>query len=326
MALRNQPYLPLYVQDVLTDEKLILCSAESHGIYFRLLCILHKQETYGKICLKQKHKQSGSKYTNFASLLSRQMPFEQKQIEQGLKELSDEMVIQITEDELSQKRMINDGELSLIRAEVGKKGGSNVTKQYGRRGFLYWMGNYDGKNKIGVSVNPQNRLYRLRSDLKLKNFDIQDSFEVNDMGGAEDFSHKFFGGLMDGEWVKISHEDMKKKFVLLKAKYKANSQANSEYESEYVNEYDNKELIKVWISTFGRNPNLMEQEETEKHFKDFGVDKTKRIYKEAVKKGFKNIFRLTEQLNPDGSIKPKNGETPKPYYNRNPAGNSGIIL
>lgn len=103
----------------------------------------------------------------------------------------------------------------------------------------------------------------------------------------------------------------------------AKSEANSEYENEDVNRDINKELIKVWISTFGRNPNLMEQEETEKHFKEFGIDKTKRIYKEAYKKGFRNIFKLTEQLNPDGSIKPKDGETPKPYYNRNPLAGIG---
>lgn len=235
MALRDQPYLPLYVQDVLTDEKLILCSAEAHGIYLRLICILHKQDSYGLICLKEKYKQSVSKYTNFASLLSKQMPFEQKQIEQCLIELSEEDVIQITETELSQKRMIRDGELSLLRSEIGKKGGSNVTKQYGKSGFLYWMGDYAEKNKIGISVNPQNRLYRLRYDLKLNNFDIQDFFEVKDMGKAEDLSHEFFSDFLDGEWVKINHNEMINKFALLKAKLQAKPKANTEYEIEIEN-------------------------------------------------------------------------------------------
>jgi uncharacterized protein YdaU (DUF1376 family) len=58
MALRNQPYIPLYVQDFLTDEKLIECSAQSTGVYIRLMCIMHKSEDYGKILLKQKDKQS----------------------------------------------------------------------------------------------------------------------------------------------------------------------------------------------------------------------------------------------------------------------------
>jgi hypothetical protein len=102
-----------------------------------------------------------------------------------------------------------------------------------------------------------------------------------------------------------------------------NGQLPNYHDNESDNVHDNGNIIKVWISTFGRNPNLMEQEETEKHFKEFGIDKTKRIYKEAYKKGFRNIFKLTEQLNPDGSIKPKDGETPKPHYNRNPLAGIG---
>ena len=35
MALRNQPYIPLYVQDFLTDEKLNQCSPASQGIYIK---------------------------------------------------------------------------------------------------------------------------------------------------------------------------------------------------------------------------------------------------------------------------------------------------
>ena len=44
MALREQPYLPLYVQDFLTDEKLNECSAESTGVYIRLMCIMDKAQ------------------------------------------------------------------------------------------------------------------------------------------------------------------------------------------------------------------------------------------------------------------------------------------
>jgi len=55
MALRDQPYLPLYVQDIMTDEKLNECSAASHGIYIKgIMCLMHKSETYGKIMLKHK--------------------------------------------------------------------------------------------------------------------------------------------------------------------------------------------------------------------------------------------------------------------------------
>lgn len=125
MALKDQPYLPLYVQDLLTDEKLIECSALAHGIYLRLLCILHKQEKYGKIYLKQKYKQNSSKYESFAIMFAKQMPFDEQTIKIGLEELANEKVITITDNFLSQKRMVKDGELSEIRAECGSIGGKN---------------------------------------------------------------------------------------------------------------------------------------------------------------------------------------------------------
>lgn len=242
MALRDQPYLPLYVQDLLTDEKLIECSASAHGVYLRLICILHKQEVYGQICLKQKYKQIESKYDSFAQMLIKQMPFEAKTISESIRELTDENVIVIEGDLLTQKRMFRDGHLSIARTEAGKKGGSNVTKQYGKKGFLYLMSDGYDKSKIGISVNPGNRLYRLRSDLKLpKHFDIKYQIEVEDMGKSEDFAQEFFKDILDGEWLKDSYLPIEKRFVLLQAKIKAKTQANSE--NEYVIENESENVI-----------------------------------------------------------------------------------
>lgn len=248
MARKDKPYLPLYVQDVLTDEKLIECSAEAHGVYLLLMCILHKQDKYGLLCLKQKYKQTEGKLASFARMLCKQMPFEQKIIQDGLQELLDEGVITMKDDTLFQKRMVADGELSLMRADIGKTGGSNVTKQYGKPGFLYWIGDGHDKNKIGVSVNVINRLYRLRSDLKLKKLKIQTKIKVYDMGKAEDFALLFFKEKRDGEWVKIQHSEMNIQFALLKANLQANDLANhqanadieidNENESEDANEFE----------------------------------------------------------------------------------------
>jgi len=240
MARKDKPYLPLYVQDVLTDERLIECSAESHGVYLRLMCILHKQDKYGLLCLKQKHKQSESKFENFALMLGKQMPFGQKQIQDCLQELNDEGVICVDDFSLYQKRMVSDGELSLVRSNIGKTGGSSVTKQYGKSGFLYWIGDGEDKNKIGISVNVLNRLYRLRSDLGIKSLNIIDKIDVLDMGIAEDIALDFFNDCRDGEWVKIRHSDMSVKFALLKAKLKQKIQANDEANSD--NEIEIKEL------------------------------------------------------------------------------------
>lgn len=125
MARRDQPYLPLYVQDFLTDEKLNECSASSTGVYIRLMCILHKQDEYGVILLKQKNKQTSDPIKNFAIKLTRLMPYDMGQIYDALVELIEEDVISLDgDDRLYQKRMVRDGQLSEVRASAGKKGGT----------------------------------------------------------------------------------------------------------------------------------------------------------------------------------------------------------
>lgn len=120
MALRDQPYLPLYVQDFLTDEKLAECSAMATGIYIRIMCIMHKSNDYGIILLQQKDKQNSSKIKNFALKLVRHLPYSETIIIEGLQELINEGVLLIEEDKLIQKRMVADNNLSLIRQKSAK--------------------------------------------------------------------------------------------------------------------------------------------------------------------------------------------------------------
>lgn len=135
MARRDQPYFPFYVDDFLVDEKLAECSAESTGVYIRLLCLMHKSQSYGMILLKQKDKQNlwqngkqNSKQNekicqSFAYKLSKQMPYETEIIYRSLVELVSEGVVQIEGDALIQKRMVKDGLISSKRADAGKRGG-----------------------------------------------------------------------------------------------------------------------------------------------------------------------------------------------------------
>lgn len=123
MALRDQPYFPFYVDDWLTDEKLIECSAESQGVYVRIMCCMHKSKNYGTILLKQKDQQSNQQIKNFAIKLAKSMPFSVEVVESSINELVSEDVLQIDGDVLSQKRMVKDNELSLKRAKAGSKGG-----------------------------------------------------------------------------------------------------------------------------------------------------------------------------------------------------------
>lgn len=127
MALRDQPYLPLYVQDFLTDERLNECSAESTGVYIRLMCLMHKSQEYGVILLKQKDKQSGEAAKDFAAKLARQMPYQADVIERSLRELLEEEVVTLDGDRLYQRRMVKDGKLSTVRQEARSKRRSDKT-------------------------------------------------------------------------------------------------------------------------------------------------------------------------------------------------------
>lgn len=118
MALRNQPYIPLYVNDFITDEKLIECSAESTGVYIRLLCIMHKPKDYGIITLAKKDIKSENVIENFAIKLTKQMPYSTEIIMHSLQELFEENVIKITGNKLIQKRMVKDNKLSETRAKA----------------------------------------------------------------------------------------------------------------------------------------------------------------------------------------------------------------
>jgi len=125
MALRNQPYFPLYVQDYLTDEKLNMCSWKTQGIYVKIMCVLHKQDQYGRVLFKQNSKQNESNAKYFADYLVRQIPCQLEDMIFALEELIEYDVLQLTDTELSQRRMVKDGDISDKRAEAGKTGGGN---------------------------------------------------------------------------------------------------------------------------------------------------------------------------------------------------------
>lgn len=122
MSRRDQPYLPLYVMDFLTDEKLRECSAESVGVYIMLMCVMHKQEEYGTIVLREKDRKSPDTIADFAAKLAKHLPFGEEVIGRAIRELIGEGVLCEDDDRLIQKRMVRDADISEKRASAGKKG------------------------------------------------------------------------------------------------------------------------------------------------------------------------------------------------------------
>ncbi len=126
MALTDQPYLPLYVDDWMNNNKLKLCSPGAHGLMISIMCLMHKSESYGIILLKQKFKQTDNQRLNFAKQIAKLSSFDLLEIELNFYELIAESVLKIDGEELICIRMVNDAKLSKIRSSVGKNGGKST--------------------------------------------------------------------------------------------------------------------------------------------------------------------------------------------------------
>ncbi len=149
MALTDQPYLPLYVDDWLGNNKLKMCSAVAHGVMVNIMCLLHKSnDGYGKLLLNQKFKQTGNQIKDFALMVAKMCPFDLVEVEVGLTELISENVLVFDGDLLVSKRMVRDGELSVMRSESGKKGGIESVKS--RKSFA------QAKIKANNQANTEN--------------------------------------------------------------------------------------------------------------------------------------------------------------------------
>lgn len=138
MALRDQPYIPLYVKDFTSDEKLRMCSPSAVGVYIFLMCILHREREYGKLQLRQsfvytkgdtnaiqnpiqKTQSKENLYLQFAENLAKQMPFKVDSILLALLELDYYGVIRLEGDILCQPRMVRDGAISETRRKSVNK-------------------------------------------------------------------------------------------------------------------------------------------------------------------------------------------------------------
>lgn len=176
MALRDQPYLPLYVQDYLTDEKLNECSASTQGVYIKIMCVMHKSDEYGCILLEQKYKQTDDQVKNFALKLVKHLPFSEQEIYSSLTELLNEKVLHLLDDKIYQKRMVKDNELSLKRSEAGQKGGiasqfakanakpkeepnSEYENEYEIETVIEYLNNKSGKNFKCNSKNSKKHIH-----------------------------------------------------------------------------------------------------------------------------------------------------------------------
>lgn len=152
MPLTNQPYLPLYVDDWMNNNKLKLCSPGAHGLMISIMCLMHKEEEYGKILLKQKFKQTDKQILNFASQIAKQTCFDLLDVEMYLTELITEKVLFFEEDYLICNRMVNDAEISEKRSNAGKQGGKQTQLKTKNLNKNFAKAKHKANTVIGIDI------------------------------------------------------------------------------------------------------------------------------------------------------------------------------
>jgi len=225
MALRNQPYLPLYVDDFTSDEDLRNCSAESTGVYILLLCAMHKSKEYGTIFLKNKEKVTKDFLENISLKLARQMPFETSIIKRALIELLEEDVIQKSGNKISQKRMVKDNDISEKRSNAGKKG--NLKRHHFSEEFAIAKTVADTGYVIGIENVNVNSIFKEYIQIRIdNNYSLNQKIvdrlvnELMELSTNEKEQIKIVSQAINGEW-KNFYPPNKKEIKENKPKQKA---------------------------------------------------------------------------------------------------------
>jgi len=180
MALRNQPYLPLYVQDFLTDEKLRECSAQTVGVYIMIMCLMHKSQEYGKISLSKFDKRTDNITNDFANKLMKHIPFPFHTVTCSLEELLDRDVLTMENEAIIQKRMVKDNVISEKRAASGKKGGiTTQSKDFAKANALPKVeANSENENE-NININKECLLKERETEFKESVKQYSNQYPVN---------------------------------------------------------------------------------------------------------------------------------------------------
>lgn len=219
----KRPAFQFYPADWRKDVELQSCSMAAQGLWINLMCIAHECEPYGHLTINGKAMN--------AAQIGRQVGLPEVDVDGLLTELMESGVARLADTgALFSLRMVKDEKLRNLRAQAGGKGGNpDLVANYNAPGFVYVMRRSgDQAVKIGISVDPAKRLYKVRQQLTGQQVDLLSKHLVEDMGTCEAECHKLFShARLDGEWFKLTSEGLDRLCNHLKAKLKANPTPSS---------------------------------------------------------------------------------------------------
>lgn len=227
----KQPYIQFYIGDYIKDTRVLPLNVK--GGWVDLILAMWdndpKGEITGTITDFSRIMNCDVAEANFViNLLKEKKIFSYEEKEKG----------EIRILSRKQKKMV---QLAEIRKETGGQGGNpKLSTNYNKPGYVYAMQRFlDGSIKIGISTNPEKRIYKIRKQLRDQEIELIGSLFVQNMGTEEVVFHNTFIGKKKGEWFNLDDGEIKKLKILLKVNKnsplnspKGETKENTEYEYE----------------------------------------------------------------------------------------------
>ena len=148
------------------------------------------------------------------------------------------------------RRLVKDQELRELRKESGSLGGNpKLTTLYNKPGYIYAVKREnDGAVKIGIALNPENRINKIRYKERISLEILLTQF-VDDMGKTEHEIHeKYINEKIIGEWFNLSQAQVNDLISTLKGKGKGTATITPPFsvsDSVSVSNHKQKEAKKM---------------------------------------------------------------------------------
>jgi len=237
---KDLPAMPFYVGDWLKAPEVRALPPDYRGLWFDCLCYMWESTERGYLV-----KPNGKPYSH--DEIIRIVGLDKENSNLWLNHIIENEVCSVRESDgaIYSRRMVKDEYIRDVKRENGKQGGNpKLGVDYNKSGYVYAMiRDSDSHIKIGISTDPNKRIYKVRQQFKDDFIKMEGTLFVNNMGDAEKKLHSLFANKKNGEWFNLSTKEREKLNFLLKGNlYEkenspyANPQANSGLITENENE------------------------------------------------------------------------------------------
>lgn len=216
----KRPAFQFYPGDWQRDAALRACSVGARGMWIEMMCVMHQADPYGYLVLNSNPIE--------AAQLARMVGSSEKEAARWMAELQSSGVFSVDDSRrIFSRRMVRDEELREKRGAGGKLGGNpDLGVNYNIPGYVYVMSRADGQVKIGISVSPEKRAYKIRKAIGDETVSVIAKGMVQDMGAEESKLHAAYADFNSGgEWFILPDHD-REGLVHLVNTLKVNGKAN----------------------------------------------------------------------------------------------------